>query len=88
MSYISDFDLKLSDSLTKVLSENIEKHLSKYSIKELSYLLISVMTQSNLKLDTELIEKIKMQIKGHSIPENDLPTQERLALCGLHKLDE
>ena len=87
MSYISDFDLNLSASLAKTLSDSIEMHLSNYSIKDLSYLLVSALTQSNLKLDSELIEKIQMQIKGHSIPESDLPTQERLALCGMHKLN-
>ena len=86
MSYISDFDLKLSASLASALTDSIKSHLSSYSIKDLSYLLVSCLTQSNLSKNHGLISMIKDQIAGHSPPE-DIPTQERLALCGIRNLD-
>jgi hypothetical protein len=41
ISYISDFDIKLSDQLTEAIISAISSHLHLYSLKDLSYLLVA-----------------------------------------------
>ena len=42
VSYLSDFELKTSEGFAKRIEDSLIKHLDKYDIKELSYLLISL----------------------------------------------
>jgi hypothetical protein len=44
ISYISDFDLKVSDTLAKILFDGAIYHMDAYSLKDLSYLLVSLQT--------------------------------------------
>lgn len=58
-------------------------YLNVYSIKNLSYLLVSVMSSPNFGKDREMIENIKgriTEIFDENDPELDDGTKERLAI--------
>jgi len=66
-----------------MLKESISMYLNAYSIKNLSYLLVSVMSSPNFSTDEQLIQNIKeriTEIYNESDPDLDNGTRERLAI--------
>lgn len=59
ISYLSDFELKTSDSFATNLEESLTNHLDKYDTKELSYLLVSLCTSPNFASNGDFINKVK-----------------------------
>lgn len=82
ISYLSDFEMKVSNSFQEMLKESILMYLNEYSIKNLSYLLVSVMSSPNLSNDDQLIQTIKQRISqiNHADSDIDNGTRERLAI--------
>jgi hypothetical protein len=66
-----------------MLQESILMYLNVYSVKNLSYLLVSVMSSPNFNTNEPLIQNIKeriTEIYDESDPELDSGTKERLAI--------
>lgn len=62
ISLLSDYNLKISDTLHSKLKSGLETHLDFYNLKELSYLSISISAQSNFKNDECFRNKVKDRI--------------------------
>ena len=70
-----------------MLQESILMYLNVYSIKNLSYLLVSVMSSPNFSTNEQLIQNIKeriTEIYDESDPDLDNGTKERLAITMGH----
>jgi hypothetical protein len=65
-----------------MLQESILMYLNDYSIKNLSYLLVSVMSSPNLSANDQLIQTIKQRISQIYDADSDIDigTRERLAI--------
>ena len=73
LSYISDFDLKVSEGLAELLESSTVGFLEKYTLKELSHLLVSVSASKNFMGNESLKTKIEAQIhqKFQSLAETE-----------------
>ena len=83
VSYLSDFNLKVSGALHSKLLAGIQEYLHDYDLKELSHLALNVCQQPNFQGDTQIQEQIKKrihQLLAREETEVDQAVSERLAL--------
>lgn len=91
LSYFSDFDLKFSEKLQNRIRLNLSKNLQDYSLRELSYLLVSLKSQANFKEDKDFLKQVEdhtwSRIKDRAAVEQADAERLALALPG-YELDQ
>lgn len=88
LSYLADFNLKITDGLHAQMLTGLQQHLGSYSVKELSHMAVSLMTQSNFTKNKCLFDQVIKRVQELGLTEADQATLERLALASpLFKLD-